>query len=152
MNRRDDKQSRQCWSCNPLVSESAGALAQAVYPLLDWALLRKNIVSKFNDKGRPENVSEWVNFQCIITQNGARSSTLTSTGERSSATFTVMYLKPAKLNLGDIIKHRTFGLMKIVEFNGLTEMGLTSAKAESLDGGLDIVDGDSIRNIPRNIL
>ena len=113
----DPRHARQSWENNPLVSGSDAALVQAVSPMLDWARLQKNIVNKFNDKGRPENVVEWVE----------------------------------RLHIGDILVHRTFGAMKIEGFNGLTEMGLTSARAVGINAGEDIEDGEAIRNEPREI-
>lgn len=147
----DPRHSRQSWANNPLVSSSDAALAQAVYPMLDWARLQKNVVNKFNDKGRPENIVEWSDFQCIITQDGDRSRRATAGGDQSQVHFTVMYLKPLKLQIGDILVHRTFGAMKIEGFNGLTEMGLTSARAVGINAGEDIEDGEAIRNEPREI-
>lgn len=151
MTKRDSRNKRQSWSSNPLVSQSDAALKQAVAPFLDWARLQKNIINKFNDKGRPDHVTEWEDFQCIITQDGDRSRNATAGGDRSDVHFTVMYLAPVELQIGNILHHEKFGLMKITGFNGLTNVGLTSARAVGLNATADVEDGDSIRNVQEDI-
>lgn len=148
---RDDRKKRQAWACNPQVSGGASALMQAVQPMLDWARWQKNIINKFDDKGRPDHKIEWVDFQCIIIPE-ERSRRATAGGDRSTQHFTVMYLKPATLQIGDVIVHKTFGTMKIESFNGLTDLGLTSARAIGLNAGEDIEDGTAIRNEQSDIL
>ena len=143
---RDSRHRRQDWAENPLIGGGAAALAQAVAPVLDWARWQKNIINKFNDKGRPDHKVEWVDFQCIITPDGSRNRNATAGGDRSTQHFTVMYLKPATLQIGDILVHKTFGKMKIESFNGLADIGLTSARAIGLNAGQDIEDGEAIRN------
>lgn len=147
----DPRRKRQAWATNPLISCSDAALAQAFAPMQDWALLQKNVVNKFNDKGRPENIVEWDDFPCIIIQDGDRSRSSSAGGDRSEVYFTIQYLKPLKLQIGNILKHRTFGWMKVVGFNGLTEMGLTSARAVGINAGEDVEDGEIIRNDPREL-
>lgn len=148
---RDSRKSRQDWATNPMTSCGASALIQAVAPVLDWARLQKNVVNKFNDKGRPEHIVEWEDFQCIIIPDD-RSRSSTGTGDRSTQHFDVMYLKPSKLQIGDILVHREFGMMKIESFNGLQDIGLTSARAIGLNGGEDIEDGEAIRAEQPDIL
>ena len=124
---------------------------QAVAPVLDWARWQKNLINKFDDKGRPDHKVEWEDFQCIITPE-ERSRRATAGGDRSTQRFTVMYLKPSTLQIGDILVHPTFGTMKIESFNGLTDIGLTSAKAIGLNAGADVEDGEAIRNEQPDIL
>lgn len=148
---RDSRKKRQDWATNPLISGGAAALMQAVAPVLDWARWQKNIINKFDDKGRPDHKVEWEDFQCIIMPE-ERSRRATAGGDRSTQHFTVMYLKPLTLQIGDILVHRTFGTMKIESFNGLTDIGLTSAKAVGLNAGADVEDGEAIRNEQPDIL
>lgn len=148
---KDSRNGRQDWETNPIIYGNDAALRQAVAPVLDWARLQKNIISKFNDKGRPENVTEWEDFQCVITQDGDRTRQATSSGDRSEAHFTVMYLAPAKLQIGNILWHRTFGKMKITGFNGLGAVGLLTARAVGLDATESIEDGDVIRPVQKDI-
>lgn len=148
---RDSRKKRQDWASNPQVSSGASALRQAVEPMLDWARWQKNIINKFDDKGRPDHKVEWVDFQCMITPEEC-SRRATAGGDRSTQHFTVMYLKPSTLQIGDILVHRTFGAMKIVSFNGLADIGLTSARAIGLNAGQDIEDGEAIRNEQPDIL
>lgn len=152
MAQRDSRTKRQSWKDNPLIGSSDAALVQAVAPVLDWARLQKNIINKFNDKGRPDHVVEWTDFQCIIVMDGSRSRKQTASGDRSDVRFKVMYLKPTKLQIGDIIYHETFGMMKIDGFDGLTNLGLTTATAVGLGGGESVEDGEAIRNEPFTIL
>lgn len=148
---RDSRRKRQDWATNPVITGGSAALMQAVAPVLDWARWQKNVINKFDDKGRPDHKVEWVDFQCIITPM-ERSRSATAGGDRSTQHFNVMYLKPSTLQIGDILVHRTFGMMKIESFNGLTDLGLTSARAIGLNAGQDIEDGEAIRNEQPDIL
>lgn len=148
---RDSRKKRQDWATNPLISVGVAALVQAVAPVLDWARLQKNIINKFDDKGRPDHKVEWEDFQCIITPE-ERSRRATAGGDRSTQNFNVICLKPSTLQIGDILVHRTFGSMKIISFDGMTDVGLTSAKAIGLNAGSDVEDGEAIRNKQPDIL
>lgn len=148
---KDSRHERQSWGTNPLVSQGGAALAQAMAPFLDYVKLRRNIINKFDDKGRPDNKSEWVWFQAAVTMDGDRTRDQNKDGDRSTAHFHVMYLKPGVLYIGDIIWHKTFGMMKIEGFDGMTEAGLTTAKAIGINAGQDIEDGEAIRSKQREI-
>lgn len=135
---------------NPLLSQGQAAMAQCVAPLLDHSVkLQRNSVSKFNDKGRPEHVQDLVLFPCVITPLGSTSRRATSSGDRAKTRFNVLYLPPQVLNIGDILEHATYGKMKIAEFDGYGQYGLTSAQATKLGGADNVRDGDSIRTFPR---
>ena len=151
MARRDFRNRRQSWKHNPFVGAGAGALAQAVAPFLDWAKLQKTEVAKFNDKGRPDHITKWVDFQCIVTQDEYKRRSATAGGDRSEVNFTVMWLKPAELPLGSILIHDTFGAMKITSINGLVDVGLCSATAVGISAGVEIEDGKSISVEQRDI-
>lgn len=148
---RDSRHKRQSWSDNPIVSSSVAALRQAMAPALDWCRLQKNIINKFNDKGRPEHVVEWEDFQCSVTQDGDRSRKSSKDGERSEVHFTITYLKPLRLQIGNILVHPTFGWMKIEGFDGMNEVGLTTARAIGINATEDVIDGDFIRPVPPTI-
>lgn len=136
---------------NPFVKQGQKALDQCLAPFTDDSVkLRKNIVNKFNDKGRPEHVQELVDFPCVITPAGSTSGTSTANGARSTTKFNVMITPPATLQIGDILEHSTYGVMKIVEFDGYGNYGLTSAVAVKLGAGNDVTDGDAVRAVRRS--
>lgn len=82
---RDSRRKRQDWATNPVITGGSAALMQAVAPVLDWARWQKNIINKFDDKGRPDHKVEWVDFQCIITPM-ERSRSATAGGDRFYST------------------------------------------------------------------
>ena len=151
MAKKVPQNNNQDWNDNPLISSSDAAVKQAVAPFLDWVKLRRNTSNKFDDKGRPDHIFEWVDFQCIVIPDGSRSRSMTSSGDRSSQYFTVMYLKPARLNMGDEIWHKEWGHMKIEGYDGLSNLGLTTSRAVALDACNDVVDGDTLKNDSPNI-
>lgn len=131
---------------NPLIKQGQKALDQCLAPVMDNSVkLRKNIVNKFSDKGRAEHVQELVDFPCVITPMGATTGTSSAGGTRSTTKFTVMVTPPATLQIGDILEHATYGVMKIVEFDGYGNYGLTSAVAVKLGAGNNVTDGDAVR-------
>lgn len=144
MNRHDSRNSRQGWTKNPLISSSDSAVAQALSIALDWVKLQRNTVTKFNDKGRPDHVTEWVDFQCVVTPDGEVSRTMTAGGDRKESHYTVMWLKPQELPLGSVLIHDTFGMMKIESYDPMTQLGLCSAKAVGLSAGTLIEDGKTL--------
>ena len=151
MARKDFRNKRQSWSKNPLVSGHDGALVQAVAPFLDWVKLQQNTVTKFNDKGRPDHVTKWVDFQCIVTPRGERTRRATAGGDRFDDSFHVQWLKPSQLPLGSILIHPTFGMMKITSYDEMLEIGLCSSEAVALSAGVDVEDGNTIRNEQKDI-
>lgn len=148
---RDSRNERQSWKHNPMVSQGDAALRQAVAPVMDWVRLQKNFISKFNDKGRPDHVTEWEDFQCLVTQDGERTRNASQSGDRSEVRFTVSWLPPAKLPIGAILIHETFGMMKIVSYDGMAMVGMVSAKAIGLNATETVEDGDVVRVEQSNI-
>lgn len=144
MNRFDSRNDRQGWSKNPLISAGDTALRQAVAPFLDWVKLQRNFITKFNDKGRPDNVSEWVDFQCIVTPDGDVSRSMTAHGDRRESKYTVQWLKPDELPLGSTLVHRDFGMMKIESYTNTLAQGLCSATAIGLSEGTLVEDGKTL--------
>lgn len=149
---KDERFGNQGWSTNPLTACSNGALAQAMAPVMDWVKLQKNIINKFNDKGRPENVTEWVDIQCVVIPDGERSRRQTANGDRSEMRFSIMYLAPVQLYIGNIIWHPDWGFIKIEGYDGMKKAGLTSAKGIALNGTVDVEDGEVIRSLPKQFL
>lgn len=152
ISRNDKRYDYKGFTKNPLVSQGQSAFAQCLQPVLDFVKLQKNIINKFDDKGRPDHKVEYVDFRCVIVQEGATSRQSSSTGDRSTARFTVTYLAPAKLQIGDILEHEHFGIMKIVDFTGTAQFGVTSASAVRLGASEDIEDGDVQRKEIKDIL
>lgn len=152
INRNDRRYERKRRSNNPLLTQGQQALRQAIAPFLDFARLRRNVVTKFNDKGRPDHKVDYVDFPCVITVSGEASRNSSSYGDRASVRYQVMYLSPLTLNLGDILEHDDFGVLKIVSFSGTELLGATTANAVRLGGAMNVRDGDSLRKELPDIL
>ena len=133
---------------NPLISQSNKSFQQCLAPFMDYTVKKRlNTVSKFNDKGRPENIVELVDFPCaIIGGNTGRRSSLS--GDRSNTKFTVIVLPPASLQIGDILEHKLYGVLKVHEFDGGAPWGVISAVATRVGATENVEDGKSIRYLP----
>lgn len=135
---------------NPLIAQGQAAMEQCLAPLLDYSVkLRRNIVTKFSEKGRPEHIQDSQQFPCVITPLTTTSRSKSAGGDRSTVRYNVLYLPSKVLNIGDILDHLTYGSMKITEFDGYGQYGLTSAQATKIGSSNDVTDGDSIRAFPR---
>lgn len=139
------------FTTNPLISQSSKAIEQCVAPFMGSAELLKIVSNKFNDKGRPEHITEWEEIECIITPSGSTSKTSSKDGNRATTKYNVLFLSELKLQIDDVLRHKVFGVMKITDFDGYAPMGLTSAIATKLNAGWDISDGDMLRIKKTNV-
>ena len=140
------------FTTNPLISQSSKAIEQCVAPFMDSSVeLLKIVSNKFNDKGRPEHITEWEEIECIITPSGSTSKTSSKDGNRTTTKYNVLFLSELKLQIDDVLRHKVFGVMKITDFDGHAPIGLTSAIATKLNAGWDISDGDMLRIKKTNV-
>lgn len=146
MNRHDSRLSRQGWDVNPLIRSSDAALRQAITPVFDWVKLQRNLITKFDNMGRPANVTEWVDFQCVVTPDGEVSRTSTAGGDRKESRYTVIWLAPDELPLGSILVHKVFGTMKIDSYENTLQLGVCTARAIGLSEGMLVEDGKTLEN------
>lgn len=143
------KKEFKTYNTSPLIKQGHMAMHQCLAPMMDSSVkLRMNTVNKFNDKGRPEHVQKLVDFPCVIYPDGTTTVTNKAGGSFSTTRYHVMFMPPQRLNMSDILECEAFGILKIIEFDGYNEFGLTSAKAIKLGAGWDIQDGDQVRVQP----
>ena len=108
-------------------------------PFTSSIIVHRNLVNKFNDKGRPEAIQETLQMFCVVTPEGNRIRKDSGNGFWSSENFKINYVYPDELFLDEIVESELYGRLKIIEIEDRREYGPSEATAVRIN---------SIRSIP----
>ena len=108
-------------------------------PFASGVIVHRNLVNKFNSKGRPEAIQETVRMSCVVTPQGNVVRKDSGRGFWSSENFKIDYVYPDELFLDEIVDSELYGRLKIIEIEDRREYGTSEATAVRIN---------SIRPIP----
>ena len=115
---------------NPFDKSDLQALRQAIEPMGEFIKIIGNTIQKFNEKGRPENITEEKIVWGVIQPYGDLDIDRKGGGEQGEwmpARYLLTLIHPDFVRRGDYVEHEVYGRLRVSEIKPKKRYGTMSA-------------------------